>query len=178
MDGDQIGFMRLLQDFLAVAAPSGGALRNQEPGVLKVVQDQLAKICLSQVPSDSANSYRRWLDRHTEEMLDAMTVDVRPWGAARKALNLFMRACICDHYLRLEYRLGGIEPLAEIPLDSIVATALKKEAGRGQLPVWPGLKRLKREQNEHFQAFAEEYSRRLALPARVYLDNYLWLANR
>lgn len=178
MNGDTVDFVQLMQDFLAVAAPSGAALRNQERGVLKVVQKQLKIVELREVPFGSAIAYRRWLDRHTQTMLGAMTVMIKPWGTARKALNLFMRSCICDHYLRTEYRLDRIERLAEIPLDSIVAKALKQEAGRGQLPTWPGLKRLTKDQNDQFQAFAEGYAEELGLLARVYLDNYLWLNNR
>ena len=178
MNGNNIDFIRLMQDFLAVAAPSGAALRNQERGVLKVVQNQLKTVQLRGVPFDTAVSYRRWLDRQTQKMLQAMTVKVEPWGAARKALNLFMRSCICDHYLRSEYRLERIERLAEIPLDSIVARALKEKPGGDQLPAWPGLKWLTKDQNDRFQAFAAEYAKQRRLPATVYLDNYLWLDNR
>jgi len=174
----KIDFISLMQEFVAISAPSGGALRNQERGVLKAVQGQLTRLSLKDIPGDSVESYRQWLDCQTEKVLNALTVRVKPWGAIRKALNLFMRACICDHYLRSTFRLERIEALAEIPLDSVVATALKRKAGRGMLPVWPGLKWLNAEQNHRFQTFAEAYANQLGLPARVYLDNYLWLRNR
>ena len=178
MTNAQIDFMKLMQDFVAVGALGGNALRNQEPGVVTTIQAHLATLPLRDVPSTSAESYELWLDSRTEEILSGLRVEVRPWGTVRKALNLFMRACICDFYLRGQYALERVEPLAEMPLDGVVAIALKREAGRGRLPVWPGLKRLTSDAHRRFQAFATGYAQRLGLPARVYLDNYLWLKNR
>jgi len=174
----QVDFIRLLQEFNAVGALGGNALRNQERGVVRAIQSHLVGFQLRGIPSHQAVAYEQWLDDRTEGILAALQVQVRPWGTARKAINLFMRACICDHYLRREYHLERIEPLAEIPLDRIVATALKQRAGRGRLPAWPGLKHLGRPAHREFQRFASEYAQELHLPARVYLDNYLWLRNR
>ena len=174
----QIDFARLLQEFNAVAALGGNALRNQERGVVRAIQTCLADIQLRDIPDTPAEAYEEWLDHRTGEILGGLQVQVRPWGTVRKAINLFMRACICDHYLRREFYLERIEPLAEIPLDGIVAGALKRRAGHGQLPVWVALKWLKKDEHRKFQVFAAEYARELHLPARVYLDNYLWLENR
>jgi hypothetical protein len=178
MPDGAIDLIKVMQDFIAVAAPSGAALRNQEPGVQGAIQKHLAKINLRGIPSESERRYVRWLDARTDEILDGLTVRVRPWGSVRKALNLFMRACICDHYLRSRYALNKIEPLAEMPLDSIVARVLKQKAGRGKLPVWPGLKWLRSSANRKFQAFAADYARERGFPVRVYLDNYLFVENR
>lgn len=173
-----IDLTAVIQEFMAVTAPAGNALRNQERGVVRKIQEQLRLVDLDGVPLDSAEEYEQWLDARTEDILRALQVKIRPWGTVRKAINLFMRACICDHHLRVRYTLERVEPLAEMPLDCIVADALKREAGRGRLPVWPGLKHLDKEAHRKFQVFAAAHTKRLGLPARVYLDYYLWLRNR
>ncbi|GJQ29736.1 MAG: hypothetical protein HBSAPP03_16200 [Phycisphaerae bacterium] len=165
------------QNYLVVSTTGGSVLRNQEPLVVSTIQRFLRLIPLSSVPHESAE-YEVWLDEHTARMLAAMRSKVRPWGTARKALNLFMRACICDHHLRTAHALERAEPWAEVPLDSIVAKALKRAAGRGCLPQWPGLKRLTPDANASFQAFALKHTAELGLRSRIFLDYVLWLEGR
>jgi hypothetical protein len=128
--------------------------------------------------AEDAAGYEHWLDLQTDEILSSMPDGTRPWGTVRKAMNLFMRACISDHYLRANLNLDRYETWAELPLDSIVAIALKRAAGRGQLPQWPGLKHLDRETHKEFQEFALRYTQELELPARIFLDYRLWLKGR
>ena len=168
----------LLRRFLAVDVVNGSVLRNQERGVVGAIQKELAEVDIGNVPSGSITEYKAWLDKKTSMILDALKVKNRPWGTVRKALNLFMRACICNVYLRKQCDLQKIEALAEIPLDGIVANALKRQAGRGILPTWPYLKNLKSMDNDYFQGFALKHAKERGLPARVYLDNLLWLENR
>ncbi|MBL8760806.1 MAG: hypothetical protein JNL50_05825 [Phycisphaerae bacterium] len=168
----------LIQNFIAVVAPSGGVLRNQEPGVIAGIQSALRDICLRGIPMQDAAAYLGWLDAQTAMVLDRLRVRVRPWGSVRKALNMFMRSCICESRLRVEYGLDGVEAWAEMPLDSVVACALKREAGREKLPAWPGLKHLDRATSDAFQESALECTRRRGLPARLFLDYDLWLKNR
>ena len=178
MPPQTIDLIGITKEFMAVNSTSGSALRNQEPGVVKTIQRRLGELSLGEIPTDSAEQYERWLDRTTDRVLRGVRARIRPWGTVRKATNLFLRACICDHYLRSEYGLARIEPWAEMPLDSIVAGALKRAAGRGRLPGWPGLKHLDCRTNREFQAFAERHARELGVPARIYLDYHLWLRNR
>jgi hypothetical protein len=167
-----------MQEYTAVSAVPGNALRNQGKGLAPEIQKLLAALDLRSIPANCQRSYDDWLDRTTTEILSRLKAEGRSWGAVRKALNLFIRACICDHYLRREYHLERIEPFAEIPLDSKVSKALGRLAGRGQLPLWQGLKRLTPEENRRFQAFAGQYAKQSGLPDRVYVDNLLWLKNR
>ncbi len=178
MPAQNIDLIDITQEFMAVSSTGGSTLRNQEPGVVRAIQARLGKLALGGIPTDSRDEYERWLDGTTNRLLRGVPAQIRPWGTARKATNLFLRACICDHLLRAEFRLSKIELWAEMPLDSVVTTALKRRAGRGQLPGWPGLKRLKHQENHEFQVFAQHYALQLGLPNRLYLDYYLWLRNR
>lgn len=175
---EPIEFLKVIQQFVAVDAVGITALRNQGAGVLRATRRFLCNLDLAATPTSSQWEYQRWLDITTDAILSALPVENDPWGTARKALNLFMRACICDHHLRGAYGLDKIEGWAEIPVDGVMARALKKKAGRGVLPCWRGLKHLKKADHQPFQEFAIQYARDLGLPAPVYLDNYLWFINR
>jgi hypothetical protein len=153
-------------------------MRNQGRGVLKAVQEYLGQLPLHDIPTHSESEFGACLSAKTEELIRAMPLDTRPWGTARKALNLFLRGCFYNHYLRSHYRLDRVEQLLEIPLDGVTARALKREAGRGRLPRWPRLKHLDARTSEEFQTSARTYSQQVGLPARVFVDNYLWLKNR
>ena len=102
----------------------------------------------------------------------------RPWGTARKAINLFLRACVHSYYLRKEYGLRAIKRWLEIPLDSVVARAMKRRAGRGALPAWPGLKHISEEDYAEFQTYGVEWAKSFGLPTTVDLDMSLWLNYR
>jgi len=174
----QAEFLNLMQRYVAIDAVPASAMRNQAKGTVKAVHEYLGGVHLSKAASQSQLQYSGWLNNRTEALLDGLPGASRPWGVARKALNLFMRCCLYNHYLRDEFCLARVEPWLEIPLDSVIATALKRHAGWGALPEWPGLKRLTPEVSQRFQDHASEYAVELGLRARVFLDNYLWVRNR
>jgi hypothetical protein len=64
-----------------------------------------------------------------------------------------------------------------MPLDSVIATELKKDAGRGGLPVWEGLRKLKKEDSKRFQNHASKMAATKNI-ARVHLDVGMWVNNR
>ena len=171
--------IRVIQRFVAVDAVGPSAMRGQGRGVLPAVQEHLGDLDLRGVPK-TQRGFGRWLDRQTETTLSALKgiAPGRPWGTARKAVNLFLRGCLYNHYLRETYSLGRMEPWLEIPLDGVVARALKRLAGRGALPVWRGLKHLTPEESARFQDFVAKRAQAVGLPARVFLDHDLWLSNR
>lgn len=152
-------------------------MRGQGKGVLKASQRFLASLSLVRIPKSRATLFRDWLDRQTKSLLDQFPTDERPWGAARKAINLFLRDRLYNQYLCRRFGIVEIEPWLEVALDKVVARGLKAEAGRGGLPQWPGLKRLKPNVSDDFQAFASKHARTLEIE-RVHLDMYLWLENR
>ena len=172
-------FLRMLQQFETFEAIGSTALRNQGTGLLGALRSLLGELDLATVPR-TRKGFQDWLDDLTRQALDALPRNItgRPWGAVRKGINLFLRGCVLNHYLRSAYGLETIESWLEVPLDSIVAGALKREAGRGALPVWLGLKHLTPEANAEFQTFAEQYARQRGFKSRAHLDIELWLTNR
>jgi hypothetical protein len=170
-------FIRTLRRRTGITAVGPSALRGQGKGVLRATQEFLVNVDLSRIPKTNPKRYRKWLDRQTESLLDSLHVKKRPWGAARKALNLFMRDILYNRYLDRRYALTKIGSWLEVPLDSAVAKGLKRHAGRGNLPQWPGLKNLTREISDQFQDFARKHARRQRIE-RVHLDIYLWPENR
>ena len=170
-------FINTLQRKVAFTAVGPSALRGQGKGVLRASQDFLAQIPLTKIPKSNKKIFQLWLEHQTELLLDNLPIKNRPWGAARKAINLFLRDALYNKYISKKFRLQLIEKWLEVPLDSAVAKGLKLNSGRGELPIWPGLKNLTQKVSEDFQVFASKQAHLKGI-ARVHLDMYLWLANR
>jgi len=119
-------FIETMQRMTAVTAVGPSALRGQGKGVLKAAQLYLGSINLSEIPTATPEEYEDWLDTHTDTLLNTLPIRNRPWGAARKALNLFMRDALYNQYLNDHYGIRKIETWLEVPLDSAVAKGLKK----------------------------------------------------
>ena len=170
-------FIKTLQRKVAFTAVGPSALRGQGKGVLRASQNFLAHMSLARVPKSSAKRFQHWLDRQTELLLNSLPIKNRPWGAARKVINLFLRDALYNQYLSKQFKLQPIESWLEVPLDSAVAKGLKLQSNRDELPRWPGLKNLEANVSEGFQVFASKRAN-LKKVARVHLDMYLWLDNR
>ena len=170
--------MTIIQEFEAVSAVGSSAVRGQPSRTADACRDFLKKVNLMKVPRRSAALFSRWLNHETQRLQRKLPNPNRPWGIARKALNLFLRSCFYNRFLCERYRLDRIASWLEVPLDSVVAKKLKEHAGRGILPKWLGLGGLTPEDSEAFQRHSLEYAAEKGLPARVFLDNYLWLLGR
>jgi hypothetical protein len=167
----------MMQRMVAVAAVGPSAVRGQGKGVQRACQGYLASLPLGQISGLGSRAYETWLDRRTEKLLDALPIANRPWGTARKVLNLFMRDVLNNRLLSEAYSLDSLVEWLEIPLDSAVAKGLHRRAKPGTLPVWSTLKRLSPEVSRAYQAQAAVTARQMGI-ARVHLDMYLWLENR
>jgi hypothetical protein len=168
-----------LKKFTAVTAVGVQALRRQGVGVIGSIQKYLDALDLSQTTSlKDQDEFIRWLDEVTDALVDKYEVS---WGAARKAINLFLHACFYNRYLYVEYGLDRLETWLEIPLDQVIAGQLRKErrkkAGRGLLPPWSGLGGLDKKKSEQFQECASQMATDEKL-SRVHLDVGLWVNNR
>jgi len=170
-------FIETVQRKVAVSAIVPSAMRGQGKGMVASAQGFLASLPLTRIPASHAGRFRDWLDHQTETLVKRLPTTPRRWGAARKALNLFLRDSLYNQYLSQNFGLSRVEPWLEIPLDGAVARGLKAAAGRGVLPAWPGVKHLTCDISDEYQRFASERARSLGLD-RVHLDIYLWLQNR
>lgn len=168
-------FLAAVQKFMAIQAVSVSTVRGMPAGSLGKIQTYLGRLRLGRLAGMDGSDYARWLDAKTRDLQKKLRGRKKRWGVARKATNLFMRQCLYNTYLSKKYRLDPLQQHMEIPLDSRVAQELKKDAGRGALPPWPGLISLDPTTSRKFQEHAKDYALREKLPARVFLDNYLWL---
>jgi hypothetical protein len=171
-------FYRDMQRYIAVTTIGPSALRNQgSKGVIKAAQKHLSDIDLGAFRAKDEVSFLCVLDNHTEKLRCALPREAQNWGAARKALNLFLRDICYNRFLCQKHGLSEAEEWMEIPLDSLVAASLKRKGKRGQLPPWPGLNGLTAEISSKFQKVAKLVASTQGI-ARVHLDMRLWTVER
>jgi hypothetical protein len=91
-------------------------------------------------------------------------------------MNIFLREAFYNAYLQAQYQLVIPERLYELPLDGIVAEALRSRAP-GELPSWPGVRNLKSEVSARYQSVAERLAAKEGV-ARVHLDAIYWAQER
>ena len=180
---DKNNFISKVPQFVAIESVGVSALRGQGKGVLGETRNYLGKLDLRSLRDiKTKDQFIRWLDIHTEKIMGRLPVKNRPWGAARKAINLFLRGCLYNQYLCKEYNLRKYEKWMEIPLDRVVVKGLLKEVEDKKLnkkmPPWEGLKHLKKETSDKYQEIAELIALQNHLKARIHLDIILWLENR
>ena len=170
-------FLSTIQRVTAISAVGPSAVRNQGKGVQLACHEFLGSLDLATIPRTGESSYGLWLDEQTEALLNSFPLRHRPWGTARKAVNLFMRDAFRDRFLASEFRLDKLEPWLEIPLDKAVAKGIRDRCKHIHLPLWPGLKHLLPDASADYQAAAKQIARDMDV-SRVHLDMYLWLENR
>lgn len=167
-------FLNHLQRFTAKAMISSSALRNVgAPGVLPIAHAYLAELPLQNLKHLDAIQYQAWLDQQTEKLRISFPDKAQKWGAARKALNIFMRAATYTVPLAVEYHLECILPYLEVPLDKDVATALGNTAEGRELPPWVSIVSLTAEMSRLYQDVASQVAQGKQVH-RADLDVYYW----
>jgi len=166
-------FLRMLQRKVAISALPASALRGQgHKGLTKSAREYLAEVNLEPFGISNTRRFRARLDRKTKDLIRHLPARARRWGVARKALNLFLRDCFYNHYLRRRFKLERAEHCLEIPLDQIVASGLQSRLANS-LPSWPGVKHLTPDISATYQDAAKRVAHKQRL-SRVDLDVYLW----
>jgi len=162
--------LRLLHNRTAYFCIGASTLWNQgAKGVLKKAREHLKGINLKKFSKKTRKEFQRVLDKETEVLKNALPRGARNWGAARKALNIFLRDVLYNYHLSTEYKLRPIEKWLEVPLDSFVATALTKTREGKDLPRWKTIKHLTKEDSESYQEVANLVAKRKGT-RRVHLD--------
>ena len=170
-------FLALIQRFTAIQAVSPSSVRGQPEKTLEKIHGYLGRLRLGRLAGKDSVHYHRWLEARTRQLQKKLGGRKKQWGVARKAMNLFMRSCLYNTCLSREFHLTQVQRYMEIPLDSAVARGLKEESkkeGQVEFPLWQGLIGLDLELSCEFQQAAEKRARKVGLPGRVFLDNYLW----
>ncbi len=165
-------FYKQMQQFTAVGAVTQSTVRGlKKKGILSKIRGYLARIDLNGVPKQNADEFGKWLNRWTNYIKKKCKCS---WGTARKAVNLFLRACFYNHYLRRKYGLGKVEKWLEIPLDNFVAKHFKQHNKNLK---WSGILNLDAKESGKFQEYSKEYARKYAQSfvhrAKVHLDIYI-----
>lgn len=166
--------LTLIQDHTAELAVTPSALRNQgSRNVLPAARRFLKKLRLNRFSVNSRRKFREVLDSHTVALQKSLPTGARHWGSARKALNLFLRDALYNRYLSRHYGLNRVERWLEVPLDSFVATGIRKALPLDALPRWKGVKTLKPNLSDRYQAAARRVARAEGTPP-VHLDLKWW----
>jgi hypothetical protein len=171
-------FRRAVQNRTARVSVGASAARGKDNrGVVPVARRALRRTHLAGLGTNNPTRFRSALDRKTKRLIQTLPRPARRWGLARKILNIYLRDCLYNQYLSRAFHLDRAEFLYEVPLDSITASGLKRAAGRGNLPRWPGVRKLTAPVSEKFQQFALELAQRKEI-ARVHLDALYWSVGR
>ena len=160
---------------LAVGA---SALRNQgAEGVVKTAREFFKDIKLQYFVIQNGIKFQMRLDLVTHRLLKKFPKKARNWGAARKAINLFLRDVLYNTYLNKHNSFQKVEKYFEVPLDSYTIKGIKADSKNSLIPKWSGIKYLKSEDSKIFQNIAKDIAKRKGI-ARVHLDLMYWRTNK
>jgi hypothetical protein len=172
---DRTDFLEHLQSYVANVAIGASSLRNQgAPRVIEKTRTFLAGLQLRHLKGLAPSRYADWLDRTTCKLQASFPDGAKEkWGAARKAINIFMCHARMNRELAAEYELERLADVMETPLDKLSATKLCEWAGVGKLPRWRGVGALIPDDSRAYQDFALEIAKQNGIP-RASLDVLLW----
>jgi hypothetical protein len=163
-----------MQNRVAEAAVGPSALRNQgAPGVVGVARSFLKELDLETFAVVREMDFVRRLDSATVNLCRRFPKGARNWGAARKAVNLFLRDALYNSYLARHFHIDRLEHWLEIPLDQYVAAGLHKDLRGEGLPQWAGIKHVTSDESMAFQQVAKVVARKKGI-ARIHLDLVYW----
>ncbi|GAA5524829.1 hypothetical protein Maes01_01388 [Microbulbifer aestuariivivens] len=168
-------YLKLLQERTGYLAIGRSTLRNQgASGVIDVARVYLQKMNLKALGDVSSEvDFQRFLNRHTKALANKFPNGAKGnWGAARKALNIFLRDCLYNHYLRGWLEIKHVEEWLEVPLDGDVARNLY-EMYSDELPKWTSIKSLTPDVSFKYQMAASKVSIKEEV-SRIHLDVKYW----
>ncbi len=165
---------RIIQSFVASESISASTLRSQgAKGVVASARHYLAGLDLRLFAVSNRTDFARQLDKCTSSLQRRFPAGARNWGAARKAMNVFLRNSYYNQFLCSRFNLHLAVAFYEVPLDSIVASELRKLDKGKVLPKWQGIKYLHKHTNAVYQSFLGQLAVQFAID-RVHLDVILW----
>jgi hypothetical protein len=150
---------------------------KKSKGVIPNSRRFLRSIRLQSFGVSDGAAFRRVLDRTTHRLARKLPKHSRQWGLARKVLNIFLRDCLYNFYLRRAHSLHLAERFLELPLDSITARQVRQDTRRKKPAAWPGVRRLPKTLSDEYQNAAQEIARKMGM-ARVHLDALWWSVGR
>jgi hypothetical protein len=168
------GFLQQMQERTAGVSVAPSAVRGPDSaGVIPAARGFLAKADLSVFATNDLRKFSNQLSRQTKSLMAALPLKERHFGLARKVLNLFLRECLYNAYLKQAFHLERSEALLELPMDSFTARGVRVRSPKGSVPKWLGVRKLTPEASKVYQARATELAIEAGLD-RVHLDLYYW----
>lgn len=167
--------INLLVDKIAESSIGRSTLRGQgAPGVNLAARNFLKKIKLNDFSlAKTQSDFKINLDAYTKKLQRKFPENARNWGAARKAINLFLRSIVYNRHTCKFFKLSHIEKWLEVPLDSYVAKGLRLTNAGRELPRWKSIKSLEPDVSSEYQNVAKRVAKQLDIK-RIHLDIYLW----
>ncbi len=111
--------LMVLQDRIAELAIGPSTLRNQgAKNVVGRARSFLKRIELKDFGKASRTAFYTRLDQDTLLLKRYFPPGARNWGAARKAINIFLRDVLYNSYLSSVYHFVRLEKWLEVPLES------------------------------------------------------------
>jgi hypothetical protein len=141
-------------------------------GVVAAARTHLGDMPLRPFGTPSRSTFLSRLDTATNGLRRVLPKRAQYWGLARKGLNIFLRDCLYNAYLRSEFGLAAAEEFFEVPLDSITGTHLVL-ASRGALPRWHTVRGLDARTSTDYQKVAATLAAECGI-ARIHLDAVWW----
>ena len=87
----------------------------------------LSKLDLTELSAIDADQFGSWLDMKTQNLMNNFPLGAQTnWGAARKAMNVFLENVFYDRFLAKQYNLEALENILELPLVSCLIYKLNK----------------------------------------------------
>jgi len=172
-------FLKIVQHRAARVAVTASATRGQGADVVDCARDFLVGLKLARFGTHDPRGFARLLDADTERLRACLPKRAARWGLARKLLNIFLRDSLYTSYLARQYGLVAAERLLEVPLDSITAKRIRREAPALALalPRWRGVRHLDPDRSAAYQEAALVIARQRGI-ARVHLDADWWGARK
>ncbi len=166
-------FIVELQKHIANVSIGSSTVRGRPMGTVHSARSYLAKLDLNNVHILDERQFKVWMNKKTAYLKSKLPEGAQQWGLARKCLNIFLRDALYNQYLCKKFNLKHVESWLEVPLDSQVAKALRKEDEGSVLPRWKTIKDLNKPTSEFYQEVAAKVSTRKKL-SRVHLDLLYW----
>lgn len=172
----QFDFFDRLQVRLAMSAIGHSTLRSQgAPGMVDQARKFLRSLKLQDFCKETREEFLEVLNDQTICLADSFPERGKGnWGAARKALNIFLRDVLYCRPLCERFQLGHIEQWLEVPLDSNVYEGLLCDSENPEkVGRWPGVKKLTFQTSNNLQDVATAIAKTFGV-ARVHLDVRYW----
>lgn len=165
-------FLRILRRRVASLSIGASALRNQGAGgVIIAAREFLTTLDPTTFVVSDEKRFHSRLDKATARLQAKFPPEATSWGAARKAVNLFLRDVLYNTYLAESYGMSSVRHWLELPLDSYTARALQLKDH--SLPRWLGVKYLQQDESDKYQEAATTIAKAMGI-ARVDLDVLYW----